>query len=213
MIKKRKFILLILLLILIHPILKAQEQDTTDVKYTPYELLSSYYENNFSPFQKKNWYVGLSFSLNDKVSVNTPGFIQTIVDGKNLDYDLVFKGGYYISDYAMVGLSFNYYQSKFTGTVFQDPDTIQSNNITRGYGFTPNIRSSIPLTPTERLSFYVDLTLGFGLESSTTRNIKYIDQITKSYSTTYNVGVGVSPGITFFAMENFAVEVGSLFGT
>jgi hypothetical protein len=49
--------------------LLAQEQK----EYTPYELLSSYYENDFKPFKKKNWYTGLAFSLSDRKSTNTSG--------------------------------------------------------------------------------------------------------------------------------------------
>lgn len=206
MIEKRKIIFLALAIFLVHPFLKAQEQDT--IKYTPYDLLSSYYESHFQPFQKKNWYVGMAFSLNDNFSQNTPGLIQTVVDGNQLDYKLVFKGGYFYHDYAMAGLNFNYYQRKFTGTVFQDPDTIQKNNITRGYGFTPYIRSAIPLTRNERLSFYVQLEVGVGWENTTSRNVKNIDEVTKSYTTVYDMGVGITPGITFFAMQNFAVEIG-----
>ena len=211
--RKQKTILLVLSLMMTLTYLNAQVQDSISAKSTPYDLLSTYYKSDFKPFKKNNWYVGLAFSLDDKKSTNSEGLVQTIVDGDNLDYNLLFKGGYFYSDYGMVGLDFSYYQNKFTGLLFQDPDTVQSNSITRGYAFTPNMRASIPLIPSERLSFFVGLGVNFGLETTNTRNTKYVDEITKSYITVYNFGLNITPGITFFAMENFAVELGlNIFG-
>lgn len=185
---------------------KAQVQNEED-NFTPYELLSSYYDNDFKPFKKRNWYLGLAFSLEDKQSLNSQGLFQKIIDGNNNSIDLLLKGGYYTGNYGMVGLEVNYYQSKFTGFVFQDPDTLQSNSITRGYSFTPNLRSSVPLTANERLSFFTSVGLGFGIEHTNVRTIKKLDEVSKRFSTVYNFGIGISPGVTFFAMENFAFEV------
>ena len=107
-------------------------------KYTPYELMSSYYNQDFKPFKKKNAYVGLAFSLEDKKQTNTTNILETVIDGERLNYDISLKGGYYTGNYGMAGLNFNYYQRKFIGEVFRDPDTLQSNTISRGYAFTPN---------------------------------------------------------------------------
>lgn len=175
---------------------------------TPYALLSSYYnDGDFKPFKKRTWYVGFSFSLEDKQSVNTQQITRKVLDGDNLDYDLLFKGGYYTQDYNMIGLNFNYYQSSFNGTVFQDPDTVQSSSLTRGYVFTPNLRTSIPLTANERLSLFVELDLYAGFENALSRNTRNIDNISKTYANNYLFGAALAPGITFFAMENFAFEV------
>ncbi len=177
-------------------------------EYSPYELLSSYYENDFKPFKKGNWYTGLAFSLDDRKASNTKGLFENIIDGNELNYNVTLKGGYFTGDYGMVGLGLEYYQDKFTGMVFRDPDTLQSNTITRGYNFTPFIRSSVPLTRNERLSFFTTIGLGFGIANTNSRDTKNLDEINKKYITQYNFGIGISPGITFFAMENFAFEVG-----
>ena len=39
------------------------------------------------------------------------------------------------------------------------------------------------------------------------RDIKNTDEIEKSFSENYNLRVGISPGVTFFAMEKFALEI------
>lgn len=205
---KQKLTLLALSLLMTGTCINAQVENSPNENSTPYELLSSYYNNEFKPFKKSDWYLGLAFSLNNKKSTNSQGLIQTTVDGDKLDYDLLFKAGYFFADYGMVGVNFNYYQSKFTGLLFQDPDTIQSNSMSRGYAISPNIRASIPLTANERLSFFVGLGLNFGLETTNSRDTKHLDEIAKKYITVYNFGLGVTPGVTFFAMENFAVEIG-----
>lgn len=185
------------------------QNDTVITKsnYTPYELLSSYYGNNFKPFSKKNIYAGFSFSLSDKKMENTDYLIQKVVDGEKLNYDILLKGGYYTGNYGMLGINLNYFQQRFEGTIFRDPDTLKSNSITRGYSITPNLRSSVPLTANERLSFFTEVGLTFGTSNTLTRNTKNLDEIEKSYLTLYNFRLGLSPGITFFAMENFAFEI------
>lgn len=187
-------------------LLWAQEQKKKDY-HTPYELMSSYYNQDFRPFKKKNVFVGLSFSLEDRQSTNTSGLIENIIDGDRLNYDILLKGGYYTGNYGMVGLSFSYYQNRFIGEVFRDPDTLQSNTITRGYELTPNFRSSVPLTNNERLSFFTEIGITFGIGNTLQRNTKNADEVNKIYSTDYRFRIGLSPGITFFAMESFAFEV------
>ncbi|MBS2101122.1 hypothetical protein [Carboxylicivirga linearis] len=174
---------------------------------TPYELMSSYYENNFHPFKKKNIYVGLSFSLEDKKLENTDYLIQQVIEGEMLDYNIVAKVGYYTGNYGMAGVNFNYYQKQFEGSIYREPDTLQSKSITRGFAITPHFRSSVPLTKNERLSFFTDIGLSFGMANSLKREIKYNDEIQKQYGTDYLFGLGISPGVTFFAMENFAFEI------
>jgi len=186
----------------------AQEDKTDlDTKSTPYDLLSSYYSNNFHPFKKGNFFTGLAFSVADKKMTNTDYLIQKVVDGERLNFDVLIKGGYYTGDYCMVLLNVQYFQDKFDGIVFRDPDTLQYNLITRGFAVTPSFRSSVPLTPNERLSFFTEIGLTFGNSYTLTRNTKNMDEIEKTYANDFNFRLGLSPGITFFAMENFALEV------
>jgi hypothetical protein len=195
-----------ILFILFSGNLKAQQKDSSE-NYTPYELMSSYYNEDFKPFKKKNAYFGLAFSLEDRKQTNSTNILETVIDGERLNYDISLKGGYYTGNYGMAGLNVNYYQRKFIGEVFRDPDTLQSNTISRGYAFTPNFRSSVPLTDNERLSFFTEVGLTFGFGNSLKRTIKNLDEVDKVYSTDFNFRIGISPGITFFAMESFAFEI------
>ncbi|MCX2743825.1 hypothetical protein OO013_08110 [Mangrovivirga sp. M17] len=201
-----RFILLVVLMLIKPNFIYSQNNQDT-VKYTPYELLSSYYNQGFKPFAKRNFYVGLAFSLEDRKLTNTNDIFQQVIDGERLNYNILLKGGYYTGDFGMAGISFNYYQNKFQGEVFRNPDTLQSNSITRGFAIIPNFRSSVPLTKNNRLSFFTMLELRFGRSNTLSRNIKNIDEVEKIYGTDYNFRVGLSPGLTFFVMEAFALEV------
>lgn len=202
-----KNLLVIIALIFILP-LPGIAQVNPDVDgRSPYELMSSYYAEQFKPFQKKNWYTGLAFSLSDKNLDNVDRLLDNVVNGKDKSFNIVLKGGYYTGDYAMVGLNFEYNQESFEGTLFRDPDTVQSKSISRAYNFTPNVRSSVPLTKSERLSFFTEVGISLGVGNTLTRNTKNLDEIEKIYSDEFNLRVGISPGITFFAIENFAFEV------
>lgn len=183
------------------------DQDEENKRFTPYELLSSYYNTNFNPFKKGTFYVGMSMSLEDRSMENTENLFQKVLEGDRTNFNMLLKGGYYINDYNMVGLNVNFFENKFQGILFRDPDNVESNTITRGFSFTPNYRTSIPLTKNERLSFFTTAGFTFGKSHSLKRETINTDEIEKTFAENYNLRVGLSPGVTFFAMQNFALEV------
>ncbi len=185
----------------------AQEKSESKEKKDPYELMSKYYGEEFNPFDKGNWYLGFAFSLQDQKLTNQARIFEKVLDGNSLNYNLTFKGGYYLVDYFAVGGNFIYSRDKFTGTVVQDSDTIQRNNIRSVGTVIASIRSSFPLTKNKRLSFFNEIGLGIGIGNSITRDIRNQDEIHKSYSDEFVFTTGISPGITFFAIENFAFEI------
>lgn len=67
--------------------------------------------------------------------------------------------------------------------------------------------SSIPIVPSQILSLYVDLGVIFGWENTVFKGFHEDDTITKSYSDSYAFGIRIDPNITFFVMENFAIEL------
>lgn len=202
-------ILLALIFLHIKTLSGQTAEDTLGIKekFTPYELLSTYYETDFDPFEKKNIYLGMSFSLEDRQLENADQLFRKVLDGEQNSFNILIKGGYFLSDYNRVGLNLNYYERTFDGSVFRDPDTLQSNTITRGFEITPNFRTTVPLTKNERLSFFTSAGLTFGASNTLKRDVKNLDEIDKSFATDYNFRLGLSPGITFFVMENFGFEV------
>lgn len=188
-------------------ILCAQEKAKNEKISDPYELMSKYYEEDFQPFAKGNWFVGFAFSLKDQQLENKARIFDKVLDGNDLSYNLTFKGGYMLNDYFSVGGNFIYSREKFTGIIVQESDTIQRQSLSSVGTIVPSIRTFFPLTKNNRLNFFNEIGLGFGFGNSVSRDTKNLDEINKSYTDEFAFTAGISPGITFFAMENFAFEI------
>lgn len=202
-------LIVVVLLFFVSVAVQAQHTDTITKtsKYTPYELLTSYYNNDFNPFKKGTIYIGASLSLEDRTQENTENIFQKVIEGNRVNFNLLLKGGYYINDYTMIGLNLRIFENKFEGVLLKDSEEVESNTIKRGFSLTPNYRTSVPLTKSERLSFFTKTGLTFGKNSTLKRDIRNQDEIEKSFSDNYNFRLGISPGATFFMMENFALEI------
>jgi opacity protein-like surface antigen len=205
---KSKFLLYFLFLLFSLPsFVFAQKKSEPKEKKDPYQLMSEYYGDQFNPFDKGNWYLGFAFSLQNQQLTNKARLFEKVLDGNSLNYNLAFRGGYFLADYLSVGGSFVYSRDKFTGLVIQDSDTLQRNNIRSAGTAIAFLRTSFPLTKNKRLSFFNEIGLGLGGGNAVIRDIKNQDEIQKSYSDEFIFTAGISPGITFFAIENFAFEI------
>ena len=172
-----------------------------------FDLMTNYYNKDFEPFANGNWFTGFAFSLTDRTLENEPRLIFTVVDGDNLEYNLTFKGGYFLADNFMVGANFDYERQRFLGDVFKDPDTVRTELLSSKGVITPVIKYYFPLTRNNRLSFFNEIGLSFGFGRTLTRETRNLDIVNKSYTRDFLFSAGISPGITFFAIQNFAFEV------
>ena len=185
----------------------AQDRDTTS--YTSGDLISTYYEDGFRPFQKGVTFTKLSFSLSDQDLQNVSRLFDKVVDGKDFSWSIDLSGGHFVGDYFLVGAVFSFSETRFTGElVDSNSDTINTQSITRNFNVGPYIRVAIPLTANQRLSFYNDLGIGVGFGRSLSRDTMNQDEIQKQYGEQFLFGIGLTPGITYFAVENVALEVG-----
>jgi hypothetical protein len=174
----------------------------------PKSLMSSYYNDGFEPFGKKNWFASFSMSLKNEDQSNVEQTFQTVLDGRNENYDIKLSAGYYFTDNFAATVGFEYIESKFIGTSVKRNDTIDMNSLNTTYGIAPSLRTSIPVVPSQRLSLYVDLGVNFNWGNTVKRDYYDDGTITKSFADNYAFGVGVNPGVTFFVMQNFAIELG-----
>jgi len=182
------------------------QQDTSDKDAE--NLIFSYYNDNFNPFKKGNWLVTLQMSLQNENYTNVKQLLQTVVDGKSNDMAILVGTGYYFSDFFAATLGFSYEESRFEGIINQGLQEINQNSLTTLYGIEPNIRASIPVVPNQRLNLFVDVGFDFGWGNTVSRDKRDGETLAKSYAENYEFGVGISPGITFFVMENFSLEIG-----
>jgi hypothetical protein len=192
---------------------RAQETEPPKENYTPYELMSSYYDKDFNPFKKRNVFIGFSFSLEDKRLTNSDVLFKHVIDGSRLKNNIELKGGYYTGNYGMTGLTFDYFTDKLEGQILASEgvlipvtDTVQSVSKLNGYAVSPYFRSTIPVTSNDRLSFFTEFSFTFGGSKTTTTNTNKKGLIDEGHESSFNFNIGLSPGITFFAFENFALE-------
>ncbi len=197
--------LLLIAVLVASNIVFAQEKE----KQTPLDLMFNYYNDDFKPFSKNKWFTGLTFSIQDEKLRNDNEFIglEQIIEGSEFNYNINVKGGYTIGNYTMVGLGITHGRDKATGTGIILLDTINSESYTYRNSFTPFLRSYYPLSKNHRLSFFNELKMNFGFGNTDTKRFNNNVETEKSESETFVFGIGLSPGVTFFAIESFAFEI------
>ena len=201
---KRTFLFLAILLLLCSSLV-AQDDNPQSSE----DILINYYANGFEPYKSGVWYLAMAMSLNDQNLRNsTLGLFDDVIQGRDASWSLDLTTGRYISDYFLVGLTIGYEQTKFDGTLSGSLGIpFERKRKDQLFTIGPFIRTSIPLTSNKRLSFYNDLGFGLSFGESTTDEIRGGNMET-SKSDLFRLGVGINPGITYFAVNNFAFEAG-----
>ena len=187
---------------------RAQDAEA-DTTLTPFDLITNYYNSDtFRPFQKGNGYLGLAFTLEDQSLQNTQRLFDKVTNGDQIDWQLTFKGGYFLWDYVQVGMNVIYGRNEFDGQLIdQNSDSVRRASVSSSGAFVPFIKIYFPVSRNERLSFFLENGVGLGFGTQLQRDTRDTDQITKRYSEEFVFSLGLSPGITFFAVENFAFEI------
>ena len=165
--------------------LSVTAQDST--QYSAYELLSSYYDNDFKPFTPKKWFVGLSFSLSDQTQENTASLLSKTLKAESNSFSITAKVGRFVGDYFLVGGNFELSQERYDGQIISDNDTISRQSLKRQYGVIPTIRTYFPLVKNERFSFFNDINVGFKYGTELIRDTKNLDEIEKANPDVFNL--------------------------
>ena len=182
-----------------------QEADTA-ASNTSKKLTYSHYKKDFSPFDEGSWFTGLSFTLGKKDPQHVSRLLDQVEANHGLSYHLQVSGGHFLTDYFMIGIGFGFNESKYTGSLInRDSETINVQAISQNFNASPFSRVFMPLTENERLSFYNDFGLTFGYGRSVIHDMEKMD---KKFSDQFSIGLGLSPGFTFFVMEKLALDAG-----
>lgn len=178
-------------------------------KMSPAELMFEYYDDEFEPFEKGKWFVALTFSLEDVNLQSGNKYIgfDKIIEGSEFNYDIKIKGGYSIGNYSFAGLGITHGRDKSEGQGVILLDTINSESITDRNVISPFIRTYYPLSKNKRLSFFNEIKMDFGFENTDIKKFENSQQTEIEKEDNFLFGIGISPGITFFAIESFAFEI------
>lgn len=173
------------------------------------ELMFEYYDDSFKPFHKQKWFTTLTFSVEDDKlrSENEIIGFGEVIQGTQFNYDIKIKGGYSIGNYNFVGLGVSHGNDQSEGLGIIATDTLRSESNTNRNAISPFIRTYYPLSKNHRFSFFNEVKMDFGFGNTDTKRYKGPVQTEEFESNTFVFGIGISPGITFFAMESFAFEI------
>ena len=198
-------ILLLLFCFFAFTSLSAQKKE----KLTPVELMFEYYDDEFKPFNKGKWFTALTFNVEDSNLKSDNKYIgfDNIIKGQEFNYDIKVKGGYSIGNYNFVGLGITHGRDTSEGLGIILTDTISSESVANRNVISPFIRTYYPLSKNQRFSFFNEIKMDFGFGDSVTKSFENGEQTEQEDTKDFLFGLGISPGITFFALESFAFEI------
>lgn len=178
-------------------------------KMSPAELMFEYYDEQFEPFQKGKWFTAITFSLEDENLQSGNRYIgfDNIIEGSEFNYAIKIKAGYSIGNYSFAGLGITHGRDKSEGLGIILLDTINSEAITNRNVISPFIRTYYPLSKNKRLSFFNEIKMDFGFENTDIKRFENSQPTETEKEENFLFGIGISPGVTFFAIESFCFEI------
>ena len=178
-------------------------------KLSPVELMFEYYDDEFKPFNKGKWFTALTFNIEDSNLKSDNKYIgfDNVIEGSEFNYDVKIKGGYSIGNYTYVGLGITHGRDKSEGRGIILLDTISSESVANRNVISPFIRNYYPLSKNQRLSFFNEVKMDFGFGDSDTKSFENGEGTESETTNDFLFGIGISPGVTFFALESFAFEI------
>ncbi|MGI9530906.1 hypothetical protein [Lutimonas sp.] len=191
--------------ILVTASLLAQKKE----KLSPVELMFEYYDEEFKPFNKGKWFTALTFNIEDTNLKSDNKYIgfDNIIEGSEFNYEVKIKGGYSVGNYSFFGLGITHGRDKSEGRGIIILDTISSESVAHKNVISPFMRNYYPLSKNQRLSFFNEVKMDFGFGNSETKSFENSEETERETTNDFLFGIGISPGITFFALESFAFEI------
>lgn len=180
----------------------------TSQKETPKDLMTSYYDEDFNPFQKSNWMVSFNMAFKKEIFENSSNNFENVISGVQKSSNFKVGGAYFFSENFAGKLDFGIGGKDFEGEILKAFDTISRSSNNRNYSIVPTLRTAIPIVPNKKLSLFVDLGLKFGWGNTDIYNTGRFGPTERSFAKNHSFGAGIQSGLTFFAMQNFAVEIG-----
>jgi hypothetical protein len=211
---KNSNLILILTSILIHFHLIAQVK-TDSIRKTD-SAVSTF--NKKSKFKIGTYYVGANLNFSGKEAVNDFVVLNIdIPDSKSDKVNFSFSTGYFLTPTMSLGLRGKLNLKKteqtlradFLGITF-NAEEYTTKNISQGFQLHPYARNYFPIGNSGHFYIFSETSIYYGYNRSLSRAISNPgmndERIRKVISDISTFGLGVSPGMTYFTKNNFAVE-------
>lgn len=169
-------------------------------------------------FRKGDKFMGANLSFGGKEAQND--FLVANIDLPEVEKRMLnfsFVGGYFLNPRTSVGIrgTYSYGRSdqllvaNFLGVAY-NADEYRTQNLTTGFQTHAFIRNYIALGSSRNFYLFNETSVYYGFKDSYSRAIsdpgKPNERIRKIRSDNHTVGIGLSPGITYFASPRMALE-------
>lgn len=156
---------------------------------------------------KGNLLISTTFSLSHSESENESRLIQNLDDSYRLDWNITLRSGYFIKDNFALGAFFKYSNKLDRLNYTNDTGQVFDETLARSYSFAPFMRNYLPLGK-GTFSLFNETNLEFSYGSEV-RQVDNPDDINRTVSDTYQLKLGIQPGIAAFITDLVSFEVGT----
>ena len=165
------------------------------------------FEDENTSIKKGNVFISTTFSINHKESENEVLLLQTLDDSYRLDWAVTLRSGYFIKDQFAVGAFFKYANQLDEIGYTNDIGKVNDNRLERSYSIAPFIRNYLPLG-SGRFCLFNETNLEFTYGSSV-KQISNPDDVSRTVGDSYQLKLGIQPGIAAFITKGVSFEVGT----
>jgi hypothetical protein len=156
---------------------------------------------------KGNLLISTTFSLSHSESKNEPKLFQNLDDSYRLDWNITLRSGYFIKDNFAIGAFFKYSNTLDQLSYTNDTGKVYDETLGRSYSFAPFMRNYLPLGK-GTFSLFNETNLEFTYGSEV-RQVDNTDDINRTVSDSYQLKLGIQPGIAAFITDLVSFEVGT----
>jgi hypothetical protein len=156
---------------------------------------------------KGNLLISTTFSLSHSESINEPKLFQNLDDSYRLDWNITLRSGYFIKDKFAIGAFFKYSNTLDQLSYTNDTGKVFDETLGRSYSFAPFMRNYLPLGK-GTFSLFNETNLEFTYGSEV-RQVNNTDDINRTVSDSYQLKLGIQPGIAAFITDLVSFEVGT----
>jgi len=156
---------------------------------------------------KGNVLISTTFSLSHSESKNESGLIQNLDDSYRLDWNITLRSGYFIKDNFALGAFFKYSNNLDQLSYTNDTGKVFDETLSRSYSFAPFMRNYLPLGK-GTFSLFNETNLEFTYGSGV-RQVDDANDVNRTVSDSYELKLGIQPGIAAFITDLVSFEVGT----
>ena len=140
-------------------------------------------------------------------SKNETRLLQNLDDSYRLDWNVTLRSGYFIKDNFALGAFFKYSNKLDQLSYTNDTGKVFDETLGRSYSFAPFMRNYLPLGK-GTFSLFNETNLEFTYGSEV-RQVNDADDINRTVSDSYELKLGIQPGIAAFITDLVSFEVGT----